>query len=132
MQNTFDLIVIIVSVLFGIALLCIVLYRLDISKKKIKYSLIAITFLCGYGVVLYAYKQSIIQAKITEFQDAFYNNDTLICMQNGKEIHINKTTFIYFKDLLSFSGKDSMKGINVPIIECKQHISTKDDDFIND
>lgn len=132
MQNTFDLIVIVLSVLFGFALFCAVLYRWERGRKNIKYGFIVVAFFCGYGVIAHAYKQSIIHAKIIEFQNAFYNNETLVCMQNGTEMHIHKTTFVYFKDLLTFSGKDSMKGVNVPLMECTQHVTTQDSDFIND
>lgn len=130
-QNTFDLVAIVLSVLFGFALLCAVLYRWE-RAKKIKYGFIVIAFFCGCGVMSHTYKQSVIQAKILEFQNAFYNNETLVCMHNGTEIHVHKTTFVYFKDLLTFYGKDSMKGVNVPLMSCLQHISTQDSDFIND
>lgn len=132
MQNTFDLIVIVLSVFFGFALLSAVLYRLERGKKQIKYVIAIVAFFCGCGVVSHTYKQSLIHAKILEFQNAFYNNETLVCNQNGKETHIHKTTFVYFKDLLTFSGKDSMKGINVLLMSCTQHTATQDADFIND
>lgn len=132
MQNTFDLIVIVLSVLFSLALFCAVLYRWERGKKHIKFIIALIAFSCGYGVIAHTYQQSITHAKIIEFQNAFYNNETLVCMQNGTETHIHKTTFVYFKDLLTFSGKDSMKGINVPLMTCTQHVTTQDADFIND
>lgn len=131
-QNTFDFIVIVCSVLFGFGLFCAVLYRLELRRKSIKYSLVAIVFLCGYGVITHTYKQSTIQAKITEFQTAFHNDETLVCVHNNTEVHVHKTTFVYFKDLLVFSGKDSMKGVSVPLMTCTQHVTTHDVDFIND
>lgn len=117
---------------FGFAILCGVLYQLESMKKGIKYSIVGVVFCCACGVVLHAHKQSIIEAKIAEFRQAFYDNETLVCMQDNTEIHVNKMTFVYFKDLDLFSGKDSMEGLNVPILSCIQHVTTYDSDFIND
>lgn len=136
MQNTFDFVVIIVSVFFSIALLYVVLCRLEI-KKWIKYGFIMIIFCCAYGVVTHTQKQNIMHIRIAEFKQAFYNNETLVCMQNNTEVHINKENFVYFEELGTFSSKDStkdlsLKGVNIPILSCRQHIVTYDSNFIND
>lgn len=137
MQNTFDFIVIIISVLFSFVLFCVVLYQIESVKKGVKYSIAIIAFCCACGVISHAQKQSIIQAKTIEFKQAFYNNETLVCMQDNTEVHVHKSSFVYFEELGTFSGKDStkdpnVKGLSVPILSCTQHVTTYDSDFIND
>ncbi len=132
MQKTIDFVFIIASVLIAIAIFYSVLRQWEYGKKRIKYSLVFIFMLCGFGVCYHACKQSLFHAKVVEFQKAFKNNETIICFNNQEEFHVHRTTFVYFPDLFSFVGKDGLKGVNIPISSCNQHIVTHDSEILND
>lgn len=132
MQITFDFVVIVVSVLLGVGIFYAVLCRWEHAKKSIYYTLLFVVVLIGFGVGAHAYKQSVWHGKIHEFQKAFNESETLVCLHNEKEIHVHKSQFLYFDEMLTFSGKDSQKGVNVPIMSCTQHVTTNDSDFINE
>ncbi len=127
-----DFVVIIGSAFISIAIFYSVLKQWEYGKNSIKYSLIFIFVSCSVSVAFHACKQSVFRAKVAEFQSAFKNNETLVCMYNNSKIHVHRTTFIYFPDLFSFVGKDNLKSINIPITDCNQHAVTHDSEIIND
>lgn len=132
MQSFLDIIFIVLGLLVSILLFYGVLRQWENAKKLVKFLLCCVFVACACGVGVYAYKQSKINAKIQEFQNAFKNGDTLICVYKNEQINVDKTGFIYFSDLFTFSGKNELKNINVPILSCKQHINAKDSEMLND
>ncbi|RDU63607.1 hypothetical protein CQA53_08290 [Helicobacter didelphidarum] len=127
-----DFFTICMGLVFASMLFYSVIHQWVSVKMTIRISLMIFFLLLCIITSIHAYKRSIVNAHIQEFESAFKNNEVLICNYNEEQTQINKANFIYFSDLLTFSGKNDLKGINIHIEDCIRHIQAQDLEMIQD
>ncbi|MWV61845.1 hypothetical protein DCO58_07380 [Helicobacter saguini] len=120
-----DSIIICVGLLLSFTLFASVVYHFAI-KNAIKVSLCGVFILLSVLVSVHAFRQSAVNAHISEYESAFKNKEILICKAGEREYRVSRSGFIYFPDILQFMGKNDNKGVDIDIKNCFNHIDLKE------